>query len=86
MLLLYIVFLIYKVIRFLIFLLTHLLYVRIGIEGYQDMPVHFVGSIAFHFIDILARVANEYGCELGSVDRQPIYKLLEWHERTQTAV
>ena len=55
-------------------------------EGYQDMPVHFVGSIAFHFIDILARVANEYGCELGSVDRQPIYKLLEWHERTQSAV
>jgi len=50
-------------------------------EGYKSMPVHFVGSIAFHFIDTLAKVATEFGCELGNVDRQPIYKLLEWHER-----
>jgi len=55
-------------------------------EGYSDMPVHFVGSIAFHFVDLLQKVAAEYGCELGNVDRQPIYKLLEWHERAKAAV
>jgi len=55
-------------------------------DGYKDMPVHFVGSIAFHFIDILGRVATEYGCELGSVDRQPIFKLLEWHEKAKASV
>lgn len=55
-------------------------------EGYQSYPVHFVGSIAFHFKDLLGRVAAEYGCELGNVDRQPIFKLLEWHERAKAAV
>ncbi len=52
-------------------------------EGYKNYPVHFVGSIAFHFKELLGRVAAEYGCELGNVDRQPIFKLLEWHERTK---
>jgi glucosamine kinase len=52
-------------------------------EGYKGFPVHFVGSIAFHFKDILSRVATEFGCELGNVDRQPIFKLMEWHERSK---
>jgi len=55
-------------------------------EGYKTLPVHFVGSIAFHFKDLLRRVATEFGCELGNVDRQPIFKLLEWHERLIAAV
>jgi glucosamine kinase len=54
--------------------------------GYKNHPVHFVGSIAFHFKDLLNRVAIEYGCELGNVDRQPIFKLLEWHEGAKAAV
>jgi glucosamine kinase len=55
-------------------------------EGYKNMPVHFVGSIAFHFKDLLNRVAKENGCELGNVDRQPIFKLLEWHEKAKATV
>ena len=55
-------------------------------EGYKNCPVHFVGSIAFHFKDLLNQVATEFGCELGNVDRQPIYKLLEYHERVKTTV
>jgi N-acetylglucosamine kinase-like BadF-type ATPase len=55
-------------------------------EGYKNMPVHFVGSIAFHFKELLNKVAIEYGCELGNVDRQPIFKLLEWHQRAKAAV
>jgi hypothetical protein len=55
-------------------------------EGYKGYPVHFVGSIAFHFKDLLGRVAAEFGCELGNVDRQPIFKLLEWHERAIAAM
>jgi N-acetylglucosamine kinase-like BadF-type ATPase len=54
--------------------------------GYQGYPVHFVGSIAFHFKEILQRVATEFGCELGNVNRQPIFKLLEWHERSAAVV
>lgn len=48
-------------------------------DGYQSMPVHFVGSIAFYFKDLLKAVATEYGCELGVVDKQPVYRLLDWH-------
>jgi hypothetical protein len=48
-------------------------------EGYKDYPVHFVGSIAFHFKGLLQKVATEFGCELGAVDKQPVYKLLTWH-------
>ncbi len=48
-------------------------------ENYQSYPVHFVGSIAFHFKDALKRVATKYGCELGIIDRQPIHQLLQWH-------
>ena len=55
-------------------------------EGYKNYPVHFVGSIAFHFKDLLNLVAKEFGSELGNVERQPIYKLLEWHERAIAAV
>ena len=54
--------------------------------GYEEMPVHFVGSIAFHFKALLTQVAAEFGCELGNVDRQPIFKLLEWHERAKVTV
>ena len=55
-------------------------------DGYQSMPVHFVGSIAHHFRPLLQQVADEYGCELGAVDRQPVYKLLEWHVGHDRAV
>jgi hypothetical protein len=55
-------------------------------DGYKDYPVHFVGSIAYHFKDILKKVAWEHGCELGNVDRQPIFKLLEWHEKAKASV
>lgn len=49
--------------------------------GYKSMPVHFVGSIAFHFKELLGKIAVEFGCELGAVDKQPIYRLLDWHKQ-----
>ena len=48
-------------------------------ENYRQYPVHFVGSIAFHFKHVLKKVAGKFGCELGVVDRNPVYSLLEWH-------
>lgn len=50
-------------------------------DGYQSMPVHFIGSIAYYFQAQLAQVAAEYGCTLGAVDRQPVFKLLAYHEQ-----
>lgn len=49
----------------------------------QQVPVHFVGSLAFHFKDILEAVATHFNCELGKVDKQPVFSLLEWHTRSK---
>ena len=49
--------------------------------GYKTMPIHFVGSIAFHFKELLGKIAIESGCELGAVDKQPVYRLLDWHQQ-----
>jgi glucosamine kinase len=48
-------------------------------KNYQQYPVHFVGSIAYHFKDALKKIADKYGSELGIVDKNPVYRLLEWH-------
>lgn len=48
-------------------------------ENYVQYPVHFVGSIAFFYKDVLQRVAMDYSCQLGIVDRNPVYRLLDWH-------
>lgn len=47
--------------------------------NYRQYPVHFVGSIAFHFKDSLRQVAESFGCRLGIVDKNPVYRLLDWH-------
>jgi N-acetylglucosamine kinase-like BadF-type ATPase len=48
-------------------------------ENYKTYPVHFVGSIAFHFKDALKKVADKYACALGIVDKNPVYRLLDYH-------
>jgi len=48
-------------------------------ESYRQYPVHFVGSIAYYYRDALKKVAGRFGCELGNIDLNPVYKLLEWH-------
>lgn len=48
-------------------------------ENYRQYPVHFVGSLAYHFRHVLKKVADMHDCELGTVDRQPVYNLLKWH-------
>jgi hypothetical protein len=48
-------------------------------KDFQLYPVHFVGSIAFYFKHVLKKVANSYGCELGVVDKNPVYRLLDYH-------
>lgn len=47
--------------------------------NYKQYPVHFVGSIAFYFKPVLQKVAEKFGCELGVVDKNPVYRLLEYH-------
>lgn len=48
-------------------------------EGHSELPVSFVGSIAFHFQDILKEVLSENGLTFGRVVRKPIDALAEFH-------
>ena len=45
------------------------------------LPVHFVGSIAFGFKDVLADLCNTYQLQLGKVLKNPLPGLVEYHNR-----
>jgi glucosamine kinase len=48
-------------------------------SGYQSVPIHFVGSIAFHFQGPLQKCLEERKLKLGAVVRKPIYPLADYH-------
>lgn len=48
----------------------------------QNVPVHFIGSIAFFSQDIIRDVAKPYHLEIGNVVRRPIDGLLEYYRKT----
>jgi glucosamine kinase len=48
-------------------------------SGYKKLPIHFVGSIAHHFEDVLRQVMLDRGMQLGNVVRKPIFSLAEYH-------
>ncbi len=45
----------------------------------EEVPVHFVGSIAFYFEDILREVATTLNLEVGVITKKPIEGLIEYH-------
>jgi glucosamine kinase len=49
-------------------------------SGYQHVPVHFVGSIAHHFQDILVRCMEQRKITPGVIIRKPIYALVDFHK------
>lgn len=44
-------------------------------------PIHFTGSIAFGFKDILLELCKTYGMELGNVFRTPMEGLIAYHNK-----
>ena len=44
-----------------------------------NMPVNFAGSVAFGFKDVLQQLCNSYEFELGSVMKNPMEGLVEYH-------
>lgn len=48
-------------------------------QGYQHVPVHFVGSIAHHFQNVLEKCMDERRLQMGQIIRKPIYPLAEFH-------
>ncbi len=49
-------------------------------EGYRDTPVHFVGSIAFYFSDLLRQVGNDKGVTVRNILETPIAGLALYHQ------
>jgi len=45
------------------------------------VPIHFVGSIAFHFKDKIAELCHDFGFKLGSVIKQPMDGLVAYHKK-----
>jgi len=48
-------------------------------SGHLQVPIHFVGSIAYHFKDLLEQSMESRKLQLGVVVRKPIYSLAEYH-------
>ena len=48
-------------------------------DGFDRLPVHFVGSIALNFKDYITRALGRYGGHLGMVTSAPIHGLVQYH-------
>lgn len=48
-------------------------------DNAKNVPVHFIGSIAFHFQEALQSAAKECNVKLGNIIKQPIQNLLNYH-------
>lgn len=54
--------------------------------NFGEVPVHFVGSVAFYFTEILQEVAAEKGFKLGKIDKNPGMSLLKYHLTKEAAL
>lgn len=48
-------------------------------KNFREVPVNFVGSIAYYFQDILKEEAAKLGITIGNVIKKPIDGLVEYH-------
>lgn len=49
-------------------------------EDYKEVPVHFIGSIAFYLKEELQTALNKHHIKLGNVLRRPMDGLVEYHK------
>lgn len=49
--------------------------------NWQEVPVHFVGSIGYYFTEVIQEVATENGFKLGQIIKKPIDALVDYHIR-----
>ena len=48
-------------------------------ENFREVPVHFVGSIAFHFKEVLEEVAKNYRFTIGNIIKKPVDPLADYY-------
>ncbi|MFV0545512.1 MAG: ATPase [Bacteroides sp.] len=47
---------------------------------YSTFDVHFVGSVAYYYQDILKEAAREIGIRIGQIEKSPMPGLIHYHE------
>jgi hypothetical protein len=50
-------------------------------DRYDEVKIHFVGSVAFYFSDILRQVANDTGVTVKNILETPIAGLTLFHQK-----
>lgn len=53
----------------------------LSFSKYKEIPVHFTGSVAYYFEEILQTVAADHGVTIGSIIKEPIEGLITYHEQ-----
>ena len=48
-------------------------------DNYRELPVNFVGSIAFYYQEVLREAASEMDCTVGTIIRSPMEGLIKFH-------
>ena len=48
-------------------------------DGYQHEKVHFIGSVAFHYKEVLIKAAYETGIQVGNIIKSPREGLIKYH-------
>ena len=51
-------------------------------DNAKNVPIHFIGSIAFYLKEELAEVLSGLGLTIGNVHKKPIEGLVEYHLKT----
>lgn len=54
-------------------------------NDFRSLPIHFVGSVAYHFQDILGELIKEHQLHMGVVLQKPIEALFNFHHRKELA-
>ncbi|MDR1156038.1 MAG: ATPase [Bacteroidales bacterium] len=44
----------------------------------RQLPVHFTGSVAFHFSEIIKKTAGEFGLSVGNISQEPMPGLIQY--------
>jgi len=48
-------------------------------ENHLEVPVHFIGSVAYHFADLLREACKIHRLEVGVITREPVKNLVQYH-------
>lgn len=49
---------------------------------YQHLPIHFTGSVAYHYQEVLHEVAHSLGLRIATIHQSPLNGLVSYHQQS----